>query len=27
VVCPNKATLQKTFEHGQLLAALDMALV
>lgn len=27
VVCPNKATLQKTFEHGQLLAALDMALL
>ena len=27
VVCPNKATLQRTFEHGQLLAALDMALV
>jgi len=27
VVCPNKATLQKTFEHGQLLAALDLALV
>jgi heterodisulfide reductase subunit A len=27
VVCPNKATLQKTFEHKQLLAALDMALV
>jgi heterodisulfide reductase subunit A len=26
VVCPNKATLQKTFEHGQLLAAIDMAL-
>ena len=27
VVCPNKATLQKTFEHGQLLAALDLALL
>jgi heterodisulfide reductase subunit A len=27
VVCPNKATLQQTFEHGQLLAALDLALV
>lgn len=27
VVCPNKATMQKTFEHGQLLAALDMALL
>ena len=25
VVCPNKATLQKAFEHGQLLAAVDMA--
>jgi heterodisulfide reductase subunit A len=27
VVCPNKATLQKTFEHKQLMAAIDMALV
>jgi heterodisulfide reductase subunit A len=27
VVCPNKATLQKTFEHRQLMAAIDMALV
>ena len=27
VVCPNKATRQKTFEHKQLMAALDMALV
>jgi heterodisulfide reductase subunit A len=27
MVCPNKATLQKTFEHKQLLAAIDMALV
>jgi len=27
VVCPNKATLQKTFEHKQLMAALDMALI
>jgi heterodisulfide reductase subunit A len=27
MVCPNKATLQKAFEHKQLLAALDMALV
>jgi heterodisulfide reductase subunit A2 len=27
VVCPNKATLQKTFEHRQLLAAVDMALI
>jgi heterodisulfide reductase subunit A len=26
VVCPNKATLQKTFEHKQLMAAVDMAL-
>jgi heterodisulfide reductase subunit A len=26
VVCPNKATLQKAFEHKQLMAALDMAL-
>ena len=26
MVCPNKATLQKTFEHKQLLAAIDMAL-
>lgn len=25
VVCPNKATLQKAFEHKQLLAAVDMA--
>ena len=25
VVCPNKATLQKAFEHRQLLAAVDMA--
>ena len=27
MVCPNKATLQKTFEHKQLLAAIDVALV
>jgi heterodisulfide reductase subunit A len=27
MVCPNKATLQKAFEHKQLLAAIDMALV
>jgi heterodisulfide reductase subunit A len=27
MVCPNKATLQKTFEHKQLMAAIDMALV
>jgi heterodisulfide reductase subunit A len=27
VVCPNKATLQKAFEHKQLMAAVDMALV
>jgi heterodisulfide reductase subunit A-like polyferredoxin len=27
MVCPNKATLQKTFEHKQLLSAIDMALV
>jgi len=27
MVCPNKATLQKTFEHKQLLAAIDTALV
>ena len=26
VVCPNKATLQKTFEHKQLMASIDMAL-
>jgi heterodisulfide reductase subunit A len=26
VVCPNKATSQKTFEHRQLMAAIDMAL-
>jgi len=26
MVCPNKATLQKTFEHKQLMAAIDMAL-
>jgi heterodisulfide reductase subunit A len=26
VVCPNKATLQKTFEHGQVMAMLDAAL-
>ena len=26
VVCPNKATLQKAFEHKQLLATIDMAL-
>jgi heterodisulfide reductase subunit A-like polyferredoxin len=25
VVCPNKATLQKAFEHKQLLSALEMA--
>jgi heterodisulfide reductase subunit A len=27
VVCPNKATLQKAFEHRQLMAAVDMALI
>ena len=27
MVCPNKATLQKTFEHKQLLSAIDMALI
>jgi heterodisulfide reductase subunit A2 len=27
VVCPNKATLQKAFEHKQLMAAIDMAFV
>jgi len=27
VVCPNKATLQKSFEHKQLMATIDMALV
>jgi heterodisulfide reductase subunit A len=27
VVCPNKATRQKTFEHKQLMAAIDMALI
>jgi len=27
VACPNKATLQKAFEHKQLMAAVDMALV
>jgi heterodisulfide reductase subunit A len=27
VVCPNKATLQKAFEHKQLLAAIDVALI
>jgi heterodisulfide reductase subunit A len=27
VVCPNKATLQRTFEHKQLMSAIDMALV
>jgi heterodisulfide reductase subunit A len=27
VVCPNKATLQKAFEHKQLLATIDMALI
>jgi heterodisulfide reductase subunit A len=26
MVCPNKATLQKAFEHGQVMAAIDMAL-
>jgi heterodisulfide reductase subunit A len=26
MVCPNKATLQKTFEHRQVMAAVDMAL-
>ncbi len=26
MVCPNKATLQKTFEHKQLMAAVDMAM-
>jgi heterodisulfide reductase subunit A len=25
-VCPNKATLQKAFEHKQLLATVEMAL-
>jgi heterodisulfide reductase subunit A len=27
MVCPNKATLQKAFEHRQLMAAVDMAMV
>ena len=27
MVCPNKATLQKTLEHKQTMAAIDMALV
>jgi heterodisulfide reductase subunit A len=27
MVCPNKATLQKTFEHKQLMSAIDMALI
>ena len=27
MVCPNKATLQKAFEHRQLMAAIDMALI
>jgi heterodisulfide reductase subunit A len=27
MVCPNKATLQKAFEHKQLMAAIDMAVV
>jgi heterodisulfide reductase subunit A len=27
MVCPNKATLQKAFEHKQLMATIDMALV
>ena len=27
VACPNKATLQKAFEHKQVMAAVDMALV
>jgi heterodisulfide reductase subunit A len=27
MVCPNKATLQKTFEHKQLMAAIDMAFI
>jgi heterodisulfide reductase subunit A-like polyferredoxin len=27
MVCPNKATLQKTFEHKQVLSAIDMALI
>ena len=27
MVCPNKATLQKAFEHKQLLSAIDMALL
>jgi Pyruvate/2-oxoacid:ferredoxin oxidoreductase delta subunit len=26
MVCPNKATLQKTMEHKQLMASIDMAL-
>jgi heterodisulfide reductase subunit A len=27
MVCPNKATLQKAFEHKQLMAAIDVAVV
>jgi heterodisulfide reductase subunit A len=27
MVCPNKATLQKTFEHKQLMAAIEMGLI
>jgi len=27
VACPNKATLQKAFEHKQVMAAVDMALM
>ena len=27
MVCPNKATLQKTLEHKQLMAAVDMAML
>jgi heterodisulfide reductase subunit A len=27
VVCPNKATLQKAFEHKQLMAAIDLAMI
>jgi Pyruvate/2-oxoacid:ferredoxin oxidoreductase delta subunit len=27
MVCPNKATLQKSLEHGQFLAAIDAAMI
>jgi heterodisulfide reductase subunit A-like polyferredoxin len=27
VVCPNKATRQKTFEQKQIMATIDMALI